>query len=189
MTRAPERIVRGDLLIRRWRRTDALAQAAAVRESLDHLRPWMPWAASEPLPMEERRAMLARAERAWETGDEYSYGLFVGRRVAGAGSLVRRIGPGGFEIGYWVHVDHVRRGYATTLAAALTDVAFGLPDITRVEIHHDLANLASGRVPPKLGFEVVGDEPDEVAAPGEVGTSRIWRMTRAAWPTHRPAGP
>jgi len=50
----------------------------------------------------------------------------------------------------------------------------------------DLANLASGRVPPKLGFVVIGDEPDEVAAPGEVGMSRIWRMTRAAWPARRP---
>jgi ribosomal-protein-serine acetyltransferase len=189
MTRAPERIVHGDLVIRRWRRTDAPAQATAVRESLDHLRPWMPWAASEPLEIEERRALLARFERAWDAGDEYSYGLFQGRQVVGAGSLARRIGPGGVEIGYWVHVDHLRRGYATLLAATLTDVAFGLPDITHVEIHHDLANLASGRVPPKLGFVVIGDEPDEVAAPGEVGMSRIWRMTRAAWPARRPPGP
>jgi ribosomal-protein-serine acetyltransferase len=186
MTRPPERVVRGGLVIRRWRRADALAQAAAVRESLDHLRPWMPWAAAEPTPIEERQALLARWERAWEAGDEFAYGVFVDRKVAGGGSLMRRIGPGALEIGYWIHVDYVRRGYATALAATLTDAAFSLPDITHVEIHHDLANLASGRVPPKLGFTLIGDEPDEVAAPGEVGVSRVWRMTRLAWPQHRP---
>jgi ribosomal-protein-serine acetyltransferase len=186
MTRAPERLVRGALVLRRWRRTDAMALSTAVRESLDHLRPWMPWAAAEPLPIEERHALLARWERAWDVGDELSYGMFVSRRVVGACSLMRRIGPGGMEIGYWVHARHVRKGYASTAAAALTDVAFGLPDVTRVEIRHDLANLASGRVPPKLGYQLIGDEPDEVSAPGEVGMSRIWRMTAAAWPHHRP---
>ena len=166
-------------MIRRWRRTDALAQATAVGESLDHLRPWMPWAASEPLPIEERRAMLGRWARHGTPATSWPTGCSCARRVVGGGSLMRRIGPGGIEIGYWVHVDHLRRGYATVLAGTLTDVAFGLLDITHVEIHHDLANLASGRGPPKLGFAVIGDEPDEVAAPGEVGMSRIWRMTRA----------
>lgn len=189
MTRPAERLVRGELVLRRWRRTDARALGAAVGESLDHLRPWMPWAANEPLPAAERQALLARWDRAWDVGDELSYGMFVARRVVGACSLMRRIGAGGMEIGYWVHSGHLRRGYASTAAAALTDVAFSLPDITRVEIRHDLANLPSSRVPPKLGFQLVGDEPDEVSAPGEVGMSRIWRMTASAWPNHRPAGP
>lgn len=189
MTRPPERLVRGRLVLRKWRRTDAVAQAAAVHESLEHLRPWMPWAAGEPTPIDDRRAMLARWERDWQTGDTLSYGMFVDGQVVGGASLMRRIGPGGLEIGYWVHVRHTQRGYATTAAAALTDVAFGLADVTHVEIHHDLANLASGRVAAKLGFTIVGDEPDEVAAPGEVGMNRIWRMTRAAWPLHRPPDP
>lgn len=189
MTGPPERLVRGRLVLRKWRRTDAVAQAAAVHESLDHLRPWMPWAADEPTPIEDRRAMLARWERDWQAGDTLSYGMFVDRQVVGGASLMRRIGAGGREIGYWVHARHTRRGYATATAAALTDVAFGLPDVTHVEIHHDLANLASGRVPAKLGFVIVGDEPDEVVAPGEVGMSRIWRMTRSAWPRHRPPDP
>ncbi|HLM63626.1 MAG TPA: GNAT family N-acetyltransferase [Acidimicrobiales bacterium] len=181
--------MRGDLVMRRWRRSDVPALSAAVAESIDHLRPWMPWAAAEPLAPADREALIARWERSWETGDEFNYGLFVGGRVAGSAGLMRRIGPGGLEIGYWVHVAHVRRGLATTASTALTDVAFTQPEVTHVEIHHDLANVASGRVPARLGFRLVGDEPDEPTAPSEVGVARIWRMERAAWPRHRPPTP
>ena len=185
MTRPPERIVLDDLVLRRWRRTDALALTAVVGANLDHLRPWMPWAGLEPISPEDRHALLGRWERAWETGDELNYGLFVERRVIGSCGLMRRIGPGGLEIGYWVDRDHQGRGYATRTAAALTDVAFALPGVEYVEVHHDVANVRSGAVPRRLGFTVVGDEPREVLAPAEAGTTRVWRMRRADWPAVR----
>ena len=41
--------------LRHWRAEDAEAQARAIEESLDHLRPWMPWAADEPKPRRRLR--------------------------------------------------------------------------------------------------------------------------------------
>ena len=184
--RPPERFVRGDLLVRRWRRTDVLAMAAAVAESVEHLRPWMPWVAFEPLSPADRQALLGRWDRAWQTGEEFNYALFAGGRVVGSCGMMRRIGPGGIEIGYWVHPRHLRRGYATVAAASLTDAAFGLPGVTHVEIHHDVANVASGRVPERLGFGLVGDEPRPAEAPGETGTNRVWRLARDAWRPYYP---
>ena len=187
MRRPPERIEAGDLVLRRWRREDAEALGQAISECIDHLRPWMPWIANEPLSLVDRRALLDRWSRAWDDRTELNYGMFAAGtgRVLGSCGLMRRIGPGGWEIGYWVHVDHVGRGYATTAAGRLTAVAFGLRGTTHVEIHHDTANTASGRVPLKLGFRLVGDEPDRVMAPGEVGVKRIWRMTRGQWSAGR----
>lgn len=189
----PERLVRGDLTLRRWRRTDVAALSIAVAESLDHLRPWMPWARAEPLARADREALIARWQRSWELGEEMTYGLFVAGRVAGSAGLVRRIGPGGLEIGYWIHVEQAGRGRATVAAATLTDVAFDLPDVDHVEIRHDVANVASGRVPAQLGFRLVGDEPAEPTAPAEIGVTRVWRMRKADWPRHRirrrPLGP
>jgi ribosomal-protein-serine acetyltransferase len=181
MRRPPERIEAGDLVLRRWRRDDAEALATAVAESIDHLRPWMPWVANEPLSLVDRRALLDRWSQAWDDRTELNYGLFTAGRVVGSCGLMRRIGPGGWEIGYWVHVDYTGRGYATVAGERLTDVAFRLRGTTHVEIHHDTANVASGRVPAKLGFRVVGDEPDRPMAPGEVGVKRIWRTTRSEW--------
>ena len=51
------------------------------------------------------------------------------------------------EIGYWVHVDHLQKGYATEMARILTSAAFTVPGIERVEIHHDKANTRSGAIP------------------------------------------
>jgi hypothetical protein len=58
---------------------------------------------------------------------------------------------------------------ATDAVAALTGAAFGLPGIDRVEIYHDAANVASGRIPAQLGYARLGERP-----------------TRALWPP-RPA--
>ena len=44
---APERVDAGMLVLRRLRATDAGEIAAAVSASMDHLRPWMPWATPE----------------------------------------------------------------------------------------------------------------------------------------------
>jgi RimJ/RimL family protein N-acetyltransferase len=72
-----------------------------------------------------------------------------------------------------------RRRHAS--GRSLTDAAFGLSTITHVEIHHDRANQASSGVPRKLGYQLVGEAPDEPVAPAEVGVSYLWRMTRDEW--------
>jgi RimJ/RimL family protein N-acetyltransferase len=94
---------------------------------------------------------------------------------------MRRIAKDGLEIGYWVHPEFVGRGFATRAAEALTTLGLRLPGVTHIEIHHDKANLASARVPLKLGFEMVGEHTVEAAAPAETGVNVIWRMDRAGW--------
>jgi ribosomal-protein-serine acetyltransferase len=172
------------LVVRQWRVEDVPGLQAAVFESLDELRPWMPWAANEPLPLSERLDLVAGWRNLWDAGDRMC-GMFVGDEVVGGCGLHQRIGPGGQEIGYWVRTGHTGRGYATAAARALTGMAFTMTRVDRVEIHHDIANVASGRVPAKLGFTCVGDVAHPVEAPGETGTQRIWRMLRGAWPTGR----
>jgi ribosomal-protein-serine acetyltransferase len=169
------------VVVREWRVEDVPRLHAAVLDSLDELRPWMPWAANEPLRLSDRIALVSSWHDLWDAGDRMC-GMFLGDEVVGGCGLHQRIGPGGQEIGYWVRTAYTRRGYATAAARALTDLAFTMPGVDRVEIHHDVANLASGRVPAKLGFTCVGDVARAVEAPGETGTQRFWRMLRADWP-------
>ena len=72
----------------------------------------------------------------------------------------------------------MRRGLATEVARQLCERAFADPAVDRVEIHHDRANVASGGVPAKLGFELVGDTPQRPQSPGEEGVERVWRLSR-----------
>lgn len=164
-----------DLIVRPWREDDAAALNRAVQESLEHLRPWMPWAAAPPPDDAQRRAWIAEQNAAEAAGGDRLRGFLVDGAIVGAGGLHRRIGPGGLEVGYWVHVGWTRRGIATAAARALCAEAFADPAIDHVEIHHDVANVASGRVAEALGFTLVSEAPSERRAPGESGVERIWR--------------
>jgi RimJ/RimL family protein N-acetyltransferase len=142
------------LLVRCLEPTDAAAMNAAVEASLDHLRPWMPWAMGDVPTFDERVGWLRSMRGAFDLDQDYPYGVFdpTGREVLGASGLHTRAGEGAREIGYWVHVDHVGRGYATELAAALTKVAFEVSGVDRVEIRCDPRNVRSAAVPRKLGY-------------------------------------
>jgi ribosomal-protein-serine acetyltransferase len=179
--RLPERIEGDGVLLRRWRVEDAPAQHRAVLESLEHLRPWMPWIASEPLPLAEREELIAAWEREWAAGGDVYLAILVGEDVAGSAGLHRRIGPGGVEIGYWLHPGFTGRGHATAAARALTAAALAVDGIDRVEIRHDHANVASRAVPVRLGFTLAGEAPNPERAPADTGVDCIWRMTRQQW--------
>ena len=150
--------------------------ACAVAESLDHLRPWMPWATNEAATVDAQRDRLIDAAAHWEDGTSHDY-LMVTRpesRVVGACGLHHRVGEGGIELGYWVHVEHTGRGYARAAARALTEAASFLVGIERVEIHCDEANLASQAIPRGLGYRLDRTERHVIEAPGEIGQTMIW---------------
>lgn len=154
-----ETINANGITLRRWRRGDAAPLTKAVRESLAHLQPWMPWAAGG-YGRAESVEFLDRCETGWRDGTEFNYGIYGGgRRVIGSAGLMTRVGPGILEIGYWVHVDHTRRGVATRAAAALAAAGLAVPGIDLIEIHHQPANTASGAVAARLGFTRAGERP------------------------------
>jgi ribosomal-protein-serine acetyltransferase len=180
MAQLPEVVVTPRLTLRVWRLDDAPALTTAVVASAEHLSPWMGWASAESTVVHNQEFIaLRRAE--WEKGGEAVYGIFAGDEVVGGTGLHRRRGEGILEIGYWIHVDHVGRGYASEASIALTDAAFTVEGVTRVEIHHDRANLRSRAVPARLGFTFEGETPDEPRAPGEDGVDWTWAVDRATW--------
>lgn len=165
--------------MRLWREDDAAALGRSIQESRAHLLPWLPWAAQEPVRETARRRWIRDRVAEAARGGDRSYGLFLGDRVVGGCGLHRRIALPGLEIGYWVHVDFTRRGFATRAAAFAVGEAFAQRRIEHVEIHHDVANEASGRVAAGLGFTCVGERRRPPEAPGETGVLRIWRLDRA----------
>jgi ribosomal-protein-serine acetyltransferase len=172
----------GDVVhLHAWDVTDASRVNDAVERNLEHLRPWMPWIADEPLTLDARRALLARWAVDRDAGVGLNFGMLVDGEVVGACGLHRRIGDEGLEIGYWVDADHVGHGFATSAAAMLTTAAIGGAGASHVEIHHDEANVASRRVPEKLGYRLLGAFPDEITAPGELGIEWRWRVERDEW--------
>jgi RimJ/RimL family protein N-acetyltransferase len=142
------------LLIRCWEPADASLADESIRSSLDHLRPWMPWAYAEPTPLKEKVERLRRFRGQFDLGQDFVYALFEpdGSRVLGGSGLHPRGDDGSLEIGYWIRADATGRGLATESTAALTRVAIDLCGVERVEIRIDPDNRASLAIPRRLGY-------------------------------------
>ena len=150
----PYRIETERLVIRCYDPRDAALLKDAVDSSLDHLRPWMPWAKYEPQTLAEKVELLRTFRGAFDRDENYVYGVFSrdeSRQLGGTG-LHPRGGVGSLEIGYWIRVDATGQGYATELTAVLTRVAFELCALGRVDVQVEPGNAASVKVPLKLGF-------------------------------------
>ena len=183
MADLPDTLPAGPLRLERWRPDRIDEVLDAVRASLPDLQQWMPWAQTMPT-REAQLLALTVGEAAFDAGTDFNYLVRecdTGELVGGGG-LHRRIGPNASEIGYWVRSDRHGRGYETTAAAALTGAAFThLVDVERVEIHMDRANLASARIPEKLGFRHLRSDPKPTTALGHTGTDLIWAQRRDEW--------
>jgi RimJ/RimL family protein N-acetyltransferase len=155
MGRLPQRVEADRIVLRRWQVADAETQ---------------------------QQAMLSRWERDWAAGGDALLGVFLDGAVAGSCGLHRRQGHRTLEIGYWIHVSFLGWGLGTKVAAMLTEAAFSLPEVTATEIHHDKANTVSARIPRRLGYRFLGESPDIVEAPGEVGIDCAWRFPRSELP-------
>jgi len=158
------RIVTPRLVIRCWDPRDAPLAKEAIDSSLDHLRPWMPWARHEPQTLAEKVELLREFRGQFDLGSNSVYAVFdrAEERVLGGTGLHPRIGPGALEIGYWIRADAVRQGLATESSAALTRVAFEVAAIGRVEIHCASDNHASAAIPRKLGYTEQAPEGDDL---------------------------
>jgi RimJ/RimL family protein N-acetyltransferase len=196
----PERLEAGPLVLRRMRAYDAGDIAAVVGGSLEHLRPWMPWATKEAADHRSQLARISEADQLWAAGTDYIYAIFAPRtaadgevhgtpggqpvragtgggrdgELAGTIGLHRKAGTNTVEIGYWVAAAHTRRGYGTAAARAMTSLAATLPGVKQVEIQVDEANVASAGIPRKLGYRLDRIEDHEPEAPGERGRRMIW---------------
>ncbi|WP_043629279.1 GNAT family N-acetyltransferase [Nonomuraea candida] len=180
MRRPASVLVSGRLVLRRWQRQDIDALARAIRDSHDHLLPWSLLAVGDSRDVATDLVTTARSE--WERDEAYKYAILVEGLVVGGCGLMRRAGPGGLEIGYWLHGDWTGRGLVTEAVAVLIAAGFALDGVEWLEIRHDVANVASAGVPRRLGFAEVklqtAPHAPSPRMPGESGVVRVWRKTR-----------
>ena len=151
---APYRIETERLVIRCYEPRDAPLVKDAIDSSLEHLRPWMPWAEAEPQTLDEKTELLKSFRAQFDSGNNFVMGIFAADEsmLIGGSGLHPRVDPGGLEIGYFVRADATRQGYITESTAALARVGFEICQADRIEIRIDPANEASLGVPRKLGF-------------------------------------
>ena len=158
MRTPPRRFESERLTLRAPQRGDSPALVAAVTESLEELRPWMPWAQGVPTlaaQEEHQRQVLER----WDAAEDFPLYLFEkasGEFIGGSGLHRFDLSVPRFEIGYWVRTSRVGCGFAVEAVRAIADLALGDLQAHRVEIRCSDRNERSWRVAERAGFELEG---------------------------------
>jgi RimJ/RimL family protein N-acetyltransferase len=178
------RIETARLVVRCYSPADTQLLADSVSQSVEHLKPWMPWAHAEPEPFEVKEARVKRFRGMFDLQQEYIYGIFDRKetRLLGGTGFHTRIGEEQLEIGYWLHKDFINQGLVTESTAALIKVAFEVIHIHRIEIHCDPRNLASASIPRKLGFSHEGTLRSKMRFLDHWIDSMIWGLVEDEYP-------
>jgi len=186
----PEEFTTPRLLIRGPRKGDGAAMNEAILESLEELRPWMPWAQTAPSLEESETNNRTAVAKFVERTD---LRLLVFRREDGlflAGSGLHRINWSvpSFEIGYWLRTSCTGRGYMTEAVRGIADFAFRHLRANRVEIRCEGANARSRAVAERAGFTLEATLRDHCRAlTGELGDTLIFSGLRRDFEGHSSA--
>jgi ribosomal-protein-serine acetyltransferase len=146
------------LYLRPFMESDAAVFAAAARESVATVGRWMPWCHSDYSESHAREWFVACA-RAWADGSSFEFGIFAadGDRLLGGAGLNQFNAQHNFcNLGYWVRESMQRRGIATRVVRALSELGFGALGLTRIEIVVAEGNEASCGVARKAGAQFEG---------------------------------
>ena len=142
------------LLIRCYIPDDAAKLQTSINSSTQHLLPWIPWALEEPQEIDWMAKFIRQFRGQFDLGQDTVYGIFdkEEKEILGGTGLHNRVGKDAREIGYWINVNHIGKGYATEAVCALIKVGFEIEGLQRIEIHCSPDNTRSYNIPHKLGF-------------------------------------
>lgn len=154
----PEKIETERMILRAAKSGDGPEAFEAVLESVNELKPWMPWAHPQP-NLEGSIEFHVGAEAKWYSREMLDFQW----HDKASGGL---IGKGGFhtinwdvpklEIGYWVRTSMAGKGYCTEAVMAM--VAFAKRELgaKRLEICSDPRNQKSRKVAERCDFVLEG---------------------------------
>lgn len=154
----PEEFETERLILRAPLPGDGAEAHAAIVESAEHLRLWIPWA--KPLITVEEEEVLARQRRVkFLTREGLWFYLFRKETDTLIGmTALHHIdwNVPKFEIGYWVRKCCEGQGYIREALEGLLHLAFEGLGARRIEIHIAPQNERSWRVAERAGFALEG---------------------------------
>lgn len=114
-----------------------------------------------PQNKEELIPITEKNRIAWEEGNSFTFTIELTETNIPIGRTAIRGNsePGVWNIGFWIHPDYWRNGYATEAARAVIKFGFGELAASKITTAHAVFNTPSKRVIEKLGFRFTGENP------------------------------
>lgn len=181
------------LILRAPKPSDIPELRALVRDNADHLRPWSPASPdsrSTPTLTELSRS-IARYRREWKEGSAYVFVITLrepGAPIVGRIALTSVV-RGPFQnahLGYWTAANYQGRGIATEATGLVTDFAFGILELHRLEAAVMPQNLASRRILAKASFREEGLARRYLSIAGRWEDHILFGLTREEWEARSP---
>ncbi|AWB43746.1 GNAT family N-acetyltransferase [Paenibacillus sp. CAA11] len=154
----PEQLETERLLIRAPQWGDGKPLNAAIRESLEALRPFMPFARVTPEPEETEQVVrrgrlhyLDRTDMMMILCDKQTGELLGATGLHRINWDARR-----FEIGYWIRTSRSGQGLVTEAVNGITGFAVKHLEANRIEVRCDDRNHRSAAVARRAGFTLEG---------------------------------
>jgi RimJ/RimL family protein N-acetyltransferase len=154
----PEKFETARMVLRAAKSGDGPEAFEAVLESVNELKPWMPWVHPQP-SLEGSVDFHAQAQAKWygrEMLDFQWHDKATGRLVGKGGFHTINWDVPKLEIGYWVRTSMAGQGYCTEAVNALVEFARRELGANRLEICSDPRNLNSRKVAERCGFTLEG---------------------------------
>ena len=155
--------------------------AAAITDSIDHLKPWMPWAQDAP-SADSAELVMRRMQADFILRRDLVFQIYARKGSGERGELLGGTGLHRidwdlrrFEIGFWIRASAEGKGYVSEAVKAMAALAFDQLAARRVEIRMDDRNMRSRAVAERCGFEFEGVlRRDAMDVAGELRDTRVY---------------
>jgi ribosomal-protein-serine acetyltransferase len=149
----------------------------AVKESLEQLKPWMPWA-TDQYSGRDAEIWCRKARGQFHLREQTQYMILdcaSGEHLGNVGMFKFRWDVRAGEIGYWLRSDRTGRGLMTEAVVTLRDYFVNQHRFRRIELRCDDRNTRSARVAERGGFTLEGIvRSDCMGTDGDVRNTRIY---------------
>lgn len=154
---------------------------ALVRDNLEHLRPWMPWA-TDSYSIESAREWIQRALNEFAEQGMFNAVILYNEKPAGTiGFHNLDTANRSAHIGYWISKDHEGKGIITRCCQVLIDYLFDVMKLNRIQINCNVENVRSRAIPERLGFKLEGIQRQAEFINGRFGDWAIYSILKEEW--------
>ncbi len=177
----PESLETDRLLIRAPLWGDGAAMNEAILESLEELRPWLPFARTAPT-LEESEAFTRQTRLEFLNRSNLHLRLFdkhSGKFIGSSGLHQIDWDIRSFEIGYWIRTSCAGNGYMTEAVNGITAFAIRELAANRIEIRCNAKNVKSAAVAERTGYTLEGIlRNNRLEENGELGDTKVYAKVR-----------
>lgn len=160
---------------------DAAELYRAVRENLDELKMWMPWA-TDDYSLESAREFIRGNLSEFATTGAFGTSVVLDGKIVGIISFHHLDATNkSAHLGYWLAKSAQGKGLITRCSRVLIEYLFEEMNLNRVQVNCNTVNTKSRAIPERLGFQLEGVLRQVEFFNERWGDWAVYAMLRADW--------